>query len=162
METKNVQPRPGAPKRRADVRALTADEFIERHASGTLRKNKRLGFAWRGQYLHERVAFEFGWGFEILPVSRVTFGDARTEGDCSAITEAGWHIDRIMSLSSFEEDVYQTKYVQIETPEGRREGIGVVLKETSAPWVPAGHLVFAIIAEYDPKTHDFLCAQNPM
>jgi len=69
-------------QRRVALRLMSAEEFIEKHASGTLRKNKHLGMVWRAQYLQERTAYEFGWGFECLPRSRVTFGDAYTEGDC--------------------------------------------------------------------------------
>jgi hypothetical protein len=144
------------------LRQMEADEFVERHASGTLRKNKRLGMVWREQYLAERVAYEFGWEFECLPRSRVTFGDAYTEGDEPAITEAGWHIERYLELSPFPEDRFETKYVNVEYKDGRvREGIGIIVRQTSAPWVPGGHLVFAIVAGFDPATRRWLEARNP-
>lgn len=148
--------------RRVAVRTMSAEDFVERHASGTLRKNKRLGMVWREQYLHERVSYEFGWTFECQPRSRVTFGDAYTEGDEKAITEAGWHIERYLELSVFPEDRFETKYVNVEYKDGtQREGIGIVVRETSAPFVPAGHLVFAIVAEYDPQRQAWLEAENP-
>src|SRR5262245_35010849 len=95
-----------------EQRSYSDEEFIERHASGTLRKNRRLGFAWKSQYLEERVAFEFGWGFQCQPRSRVTFGDAITEGDCRQITEAGWVLDRYISRRPFPEDRFQVKYIK--------------------------------------------------
>src|SRR5262249_9130124 len=49
---------------RVKLRLMSAEEFIEKHASGTLRKNKSLGMVWKQQYLAERCAYEFGWGFE--------------------------------------------------------------------------------------------------
>jgi hypothetical protein len=54
---------------RDQIRNMPEEEWIDKHASGTLRKNKRIGFSYRAQYLNERVAYEFGWGFQILPRS---------------------------------------------------------------------------------------------
>jgi hypothetical protein len=149
-------------EKRVQLRTMSADEFIERHASGTLRKNKRLGMVWREQYLVERVSYEFGWCFECLPRSRVTFGDAYTEGDTHAITEAGWHIERYLELSTFPEDRFETKYINVEHKDGsKREGIGMIARETSAQWVPTGHIVFAIVAEFDVDKKEWLEAENP-
>ena len=144
-----------------DLRHLSAEDWIERHGSGTLRKNRRIGFAWHSQYLHERVAYEFGWGFELLPASRVTLGRPYTEGDCAAVTEAGWHIERYMTRHPFPEDSIQAAYLQVEEGDGtRREGVGIFLAETSAPWVGQGSCVFAIIAPFVPG-QGFLPAENP-
>jgi len=146
---------------RVTLRQMGPDEWIERHASGTLRKNKRLGMSWRSQYLEERTSFEFGWTFECLPRTRVTFGDAFTESDNHAVTEAGWHIDRYMNMSVFQEDRFEAKYVQVEHDGRRREGIGIVVRQTSASWVPDGHVVFAIVAQYKPRSARWKRARNP-
>ena len=149
-------------KRRVALRMMSADEFIEGHASGTLRKNRRIGMAWRDQYLEELVAYEFGWRFECLPRSRVTFGDAHTEGDSKAVTEAGWHIERYLELSTFPEDRFEAKYIQVEDKDGRkREGIGIIVRETSASFVPGGHLVFAIVAVFAVERGVVVSAANP-
>ncbi|MCC6807335.1 MAG: hypothetical protein IT381_07915 [Deltaproteobacteria bacterium] len=149
-------------KKRVELRALEADAFVERHASGTLRKNKRLGMAWRDQYLVERTAWEFGWVFECLPRSRVTFGDAFTEGDNKALTEAGWHIERYIELSAFPEDRFETKYITVEyKDDAKKEGVGIIVRQTSAAFVPSGHVLFAIVSEFDPKTQRWHEAQNP-
>jgi hypothetical protein len=167
METRVVPMHPelaacGAMARRVGVRTMSDEAFVEHHASGTLRKNKRIGMAWREQYLSERTAYEFGWCFECLPRSRVTFGDAYTEGDEHAITEAGWHIERYLELAVFPEDQFEAKYLNVEYKDGVvREGIGIIVRQTSAPWVPGGHLVFAIVAEYDPAARGFKPAENP-
>src|SRR5262249_36811643 len=132
------------------------------HASGTLRKNKALGMVWRSQYLEERTAYEFGWGFECLPRSRVTFGDAFTEGDCKPITEAGWFCERYMSLAQFPGDRCEVKYIVVDYGDGRqREGVGLIVRETSASFVPDGHLVFAVVAAFDPVKKRWRGAQNP-
>ena len=149
-------------KPRVALRLMSAEEFIDRHASGTLRKNKQLGMVWKAQYLEERTAYEFGWEFQCLPRSRVTFGDAYTEGDCASITEAGWFCERYISLAAFPGDRLQVKYLNIEySEEVKREGIGLIVRETSATFVPDGHIVFAIVAEYDPRQKRFKRARNP-
>ncbi|MES2953666.1 MAG: hypothetical protein V4674_03870 [Patescibacteria group bacterium] len=148
--------------RRLAVREMSADTFVENHASGTLRKNKRLGMAWRKQYLEERTCYEFGWKFECIERSRLTFGDAYTESDCHSVTEAGWHIERLITLSVFPEDRYEAKYIHVEYATGeKKEGIGVIVRQTSAQFVPEGHLVFAIVAEFDPEMKEWLHAENP-
>jgi hypothetical protein len=144
------------------LRQMDADTFVERHASGTLRKNKRIGMVWREQYLHERAAYEFGWAFECMPRSRVTFGDAYTEGDVKPLTEAGWHIERYIEMAVFPEDRFEAKYINVEYKDGvLREGVGMIMRQTSAAFVPAGHLVFAIVAEFDPKAKTWRDAVNP-
>jgi hypothetical protein len=148
--------------KRVKLRTMSADDFIETHASGTLRKNKRLGFVWRDQYLEERTAYEFGWAFECLARSRVTFGDAHTESDSKSVTEAGWHIERYLELSIFPEDRFEAKYIHVEDKDGtKREGIGIIVRETSASWVPGGHIVFAIVAELDVTVQRWRPAENP-
>jgi hypothetical protein len=142
-------------QRLRELRTLSEDEFIERHASGTLRRNRRLGFAWRAQYLEERIAFEFGWGFQCQPRSRVTFGDAITESDSHAITEAGWVLDRYLLRRPFPEDRFQVKYIKLEGQHEIVEGVGLILFETSAPFIPAGNVVFAIVAPFLPNQRDF-------
>lgn len=94
---------------RQELRHMMEDAWIDRHGSGTLRKNKRLKMAWKSQYMSERIAWEFGHTFEVLPRSRVMYGDAITEGDCHAVTEAGWFIDRYFTLngSCFPQDYCQ-------------------------------------------------------
>lgn len=148
--------------RRVSLRTMTDEQFIETHASGTLRKNRRIGMAWREQYLEERIAYEFGCGFRSLPRSRVVFGDAYTEGDCHPITEAGWFIERYLSLLLFPEDRFETKYIQAEERSGvRREGVGIIVRQTSAQFLPRGHVLFAIVAEFDLARKVFLSAINP-
>lgn len=150
-----------ASKKRLAIRNLSEDEWIEKHGSGTLRKNKRIGFTYRTQYLAERVAYEFGYGFQILPRSQITFGDPITEGDCHSITECGWHIERYMELDIFGDKV-QAKYIHASfRDETKKEGVGIIVRETSAPWLPAGHIVFAIVAEFNPYTKEWEDAINP-
>lgn len=147
-------------KKLLDLRTMTSENWIERYASGTLRKNKRLGMRWYKQYRTERVAWEFGYPFAMCSPTRITFSDAITAGDCSAITEAGWHIDRYIEKSLFPEDIWTIKYIKAEPSTGKNslepvEGIGVICKTTSAAWLPKKQVVYAIVAEYDPVSHSF-------
>jgi len=147
---------------RVKQRTMSADDWIEKHGSGTLRKNKKLGMAWRAHYLEERTAYEFGWEFEIQPKSRIMFGDAFTEGDESAVTEAGWHIERFMEMNTFMGDKVSCKYINVEYSWGeKKEGIGIILKETSAQWVPKGHIIFAIVSLFDTKKGEWGESNNP-
>lgn len=141
---------------REAIRFLSDEEWIENHGSGTLRKNKRICFSWRTQYLHERIAYEYGFIWECVPRTWLTFGDAITEADCHAVTEAGWHIERYMQHLAFPEDRVETKYINVEYKgRDKREGIGMILRETSAKFIPAGHIVFCIVAEFDTSKKDF-------
>jgi len=143
-------------------RTASAEDWIEKHASGTLRKNKKLGMTWRSQYLEERVAYEYGWEFEIQPRSRIMFGDAFTEGDESAVTEAGWHIERYIEKKVFPEDIIECKYINVEYANGeKKEGIGIIIKETSSQWLPKGNIVFAIVSEFDINSGEWKEANNP-
>lgn len=167
METKvvpineDIKSCPALTKRVAQ-RLMGAEEWVEKHGSGTLRKNKRLNMTWRAQYIEERTAYEFGWEFECQPRSRIMFGDAYTEGDASAVTEAGWHIERYLEMSIFPEDYFECKYINVEYSTGeKKEGIGIVVRETSASYFSGGHIVFAIVAEFDPIEKDWKHAQNP-
>ena len=152
---------------RIKEREMSAEEWIELHGSGTLRKNKRIGFAWQKHYWHERICYEFGYGFEMLPKTRITYNDPITEGDCSAITEAGWFIERYMSLSIFDDDLFEAKYIIAEYPDldeslqyKRKEGIGIIVKQTSFN-IPAGNIIFSIVAEFNRTNNSFNNAINP-
>lgn len=166
METELLNPIfNGSPNDREKLRLMPESEWIDLHGSGTLRKNKRLGMVYRPQYLHERCAWEFGHCFELLPRSRVTFGDAITEGDSKPVTEAGWFIDRYVTINNaiFPQDKYQCKYIYASRQDGSEvEGIGIVVKCTMAPWVPTGHILFAIVTEYSKREKKFLPATNPL
>lgn len=146
---------------RLALRQMTPEAWVEVHGSGTLRKNKRIGFAWMSQYWHERIAYEFGYAFEMSPRTRVCYNDAISEGDCHPITEAGWFMERYMNLSIFPEDRWEAKYIIVEDSDGtRREGVGLICRQTSFS-LPKGNILFAIIAEFDNKTKKFLPAKNP-
>lgn len=146
---------------RFNVRFDSMDAFIEARGSGTLRKSARLGMNVKSHALHERTLYEFGGAFDCQPERFVTWGEARSEPDCSAVTEVGWYADRYAATCLYPGDEMEVKYITVEQEGFRREGLGIVIRKTSAPWVPQGYMVFAIIAEYDATKHDFKDAVNP-
>lgn len=131
--------------------------------SGTLKKNATIGFKSVSQLNEEALAQTLGWGFESLPTTFVTFNEAITEGDCHSLTEVGWHIDRLLNVHIFEEDIFELKYIVIHDTDGniQRQGVGVVLKETSVSWIMKSHLVFALLTEYDNKQKEWSDCLNP-
>jgi hypothetical protein len=146
---------------RVNARLMSIDEFIAQCGSGTLRKAKAIGMNVQSHALYERVAYEFGYYFQACPERFVTWGEPRSEPDSKAITEVGWHVERYARVCLFPGDQIECKYIIVERDGVREEGIGIVVRATSAPWVPIGYIVFCIVAVYDPKTHDFLPARNP-
>lgn len=146
------------------LRQLSETEWIDGYASGSLHKARQLGFAYRPLYLEERCAHDFGWTFRVLPRTRVTFGDALMEGDCPALTETCWFARRLIDRNIFpDSDKYEVKYIKTYktdiTGASDMEGVGVVVRSSSAAWIPCGYLVFAIIAEW--KDGEWLEARNP-
>lgn len=143
------------------VRTMSKETFIETHGSGTLRKNARIGLKHNAQYWDERIAYEFGWEFQMLPASRVTIGDAQTEGDVKGLTEYGWFVERYMMTRVFPEDVIKPCFIQIEDAEGNRtEGNGIVIESTSFS-VPSGKVVFAFVTIFNTETNEWEQALNP-
>jgi hypothetical protein len=146
-------------------RLMNPKDWINLHGSGTLKKNKRIfpGMVWKSQYLEERTCWDFGWEFECVPRSRLTFGDAITEGHNHSVTE--WHIERYMERNAncvILGDKVQRKYIHVEYPDGtKKEGLGIVVISTTAKFIPNDHVVFAIIAEFDVEKDEWLPAVNP-
>ena len=141
------------------LRTMNKETFIERWGSGTLRKSHKLGFNVHEAYLQERARFEFGTGFEILPSSRITYSDIKLV-PCQGMTELGWHAERMIELRPFESDKFICKQFDIEySNETKKFGAGIMLWETSAPWIPQGHMVFSVVTELIDNKYQ--PAQNP-
>lgn len=141
---------------------LTDVELSDR-LSGTVRKNSRLGFKYLDQLRVEALAQTLGWIFESIPSTYVTLGEPISEGDCKAITEVGWHADRLISLNPYEEDIYTLKYIIVQDAECNveREGLGLVLEQTSIQWIGAGRICFALLTEYNKETRKWSECENP-
>jgi len=141
---------------------LKTESLLDR-LSGTLRKNARIGFKYNSQLEQEAICQTLGWGFELLPTTYLTFNVAISEGDCHSITEVGWHFDRLLSVHIFPEDIFELKYINIQDIEGNieRQGIGIIVKETSIQWIGNSKLCFALLTEYNNKTKEWSECVNP-
>ena len=149
---------------RSAIRFMPDAEFIENKASGTLRKNSKLGMRHKEQLSAERLAYEFGYNFESATSSRITFNDAMTMCDCKPLTECGWFAERFITLQKtiFPEDEYMVKYMILEEEDGsRREGVALMVKKTSYPHLKPGRVIFCLMAKYDTTKKEYLKAVNP-
>jgi len=141
------------------LRDLPQAAFVELYGSGTLRKSARLGFDIQEAYLQERAQLEFGLSFEVVSRSRVTYSDIKLV-PCAALTELGWHAERMVELRPFESDSFVCKQFEVEYADGQiKEGVGILVKSTSASWVPKGSMVLAFVAQR--KAGVYLAAENP-
>ena len=128
------------------IRTMSQETFIQRYGSGTLGKSARLGFNVYEAYLSERTRFEFGCGFIIVPRSRVTYSDIKLVPS-HALTELGWHAERMIELRPFWSDTFVCKQFEVEFGDGTiHEGAGILVAQTSAPWVPNGYMILSIVA----------------
>lgn len=148
--------------KRYQERHKPTKEWIEKHASGTLRKNKRIGFSWEKQYKEERVAWEFGWAFEMVHKTKINTGVPITEGDTKSVTEAGWHIERYMCHNIFNDNVYPAYIVVDDEDDNKREGIGIIVEPSEdVHWIPNNAIIFALVAEYNNEKDEWEDAENP-
>lgn len=140
------------PQRIVEKRTMSNADFIETHGSGTLRDNKSLGFVWSIQGLSERIAYTFGYGFSAFKSHNVVFNDSISECDEAAYTMAGRWFKAYQAKKLFEEDYFEIKYVIIKDDADKKvwEGIGVIVRETSATFIPDNTIVIARIARFDP------------
>ena len=146
---------------RRTLRDMDKQTFIDKYGSGTLRKSQKLGFDITDAYLNERVKFEFGNGFQICYSSRFSYNDIKLI-PCEAMTELGWHAERMIEIRPFESDIFKCKEIDVDFEGGERiQGIGIVLMETSAQWIPNGYSVFSIVSTFNKETKQYMKAINP-
>lgn len=144
---------------RYKIRHLSQDEFISQYGSGTLRKSAKLGFNIYETYLQERARFEFGQGFECVVRSRVTYSDIKLVPSKS-LTELGWHAERMIEMTPFASDTFLCKQFEVEYADNKvKEGAGILVWETSAPWIPQGYTILSIVSVR--KDGKYLDAINP-
>lgn len=139
------------------------DISLSDRLSGTVKKNSKVGFNVNLQLEHEALCQTLGWGFESIVSTRVNFNDAISEGDCHSLTEVGWHFDRMTQIQLFPEDYFELKYIVIQDEAGniQRQGIGIIVRETSIQWIKKGKLVIAMLTEYDLAKKEWTDCINP-
>lgn len=138
------------PNRIIEPRLMKNGDFINEHGSGTLRDNKELGFVWSLQCLSERLAYTFGYGFSAFKAHLVMFNDSISECDEKAYTLAGRWFKAYNAKKLFSEDYFEVKYAAIydESRVLQWEGIVVIVRETSANFIPQNTMVLAKVTEY--------------
>lgn len=146
------------PSRIIEARTQSNSAFIEAHGSGTLRDNKDVGFVWSIQCLSERLAYTFGYGFGGYKAHNVIFNDSITECDEDAYTLAGRWFKAYNAKKLFEEDYFEIKYVIIKNDKNQKvwEGIGIIVRETSATFIPDNIIVVAKVCEFDAQREIWL------
>jgi hypothetical protein len=150
------------PKYLLDMREMSEVDWIQKYGSGTLRDSVEYGTAYKTLYRHERICWEYGSGFECIPTTRVLPNIIIAEGDCPQYREALYYFKKIKARRLFQEDYYEFKYINItESDDSVRQGAGIILRATTTSWIPDGHMVLAIVAEYDTKTKQWKDAVNP-
>lgn len=140
------------PSRIQFPRNCTDAEFIEEHGSGTLRDNKEMGFIWKIQCTAERLAYVFGYGFQAYPADQVLYNDSISECDEKAYTLAGRWMKAYQAKSLHPEDYFELKYLTLKDVKGQTtwEGIGIIVRQTSARCIPLDTLVIAKVCQYLP------------
>jgi 8-oxo-dGTP pyrophosphatase MutT (NUDIX family) len=125
--------------------------WIRAFGSGTLRRAKEEGMLWRSLYVEERTAFLYGYGFEMVPSSRVNFGQPLAEGDDPVTTAAGWHCRRLRRMHP--EWSPGIRHACVEYPCGeKREGIVIVLSPSEREhWMPKSSVILAWMADESGK-----------
>lgn len=145
-----------------DIKKYTREEFIDKCASGTLRKAAKLGFAHKDLYTEERISYEFGFEFMRAPSSRVLYGPPVVEGDNHFITEAIWHIERYLTLKTTETTKFSCTYINWEDCCGVvTEGIGIRVLESESSLFVEGFEIFAIVCIWDRANNCWLKTVNP-
>jgi hypothetical protein len=70
--------------------------------------------------------------------------------------------DKYIAHSVFSADIFEGKWIIAEYADGsKKEGAGIIVKQTTADFIPDGCIVFAIISEYNTKKKKFKNAINP-
>lgn len=84
----------------------------------------------------------------------MVFNDSISECDEVAYTLAGRWFKAYQAKKLFEEDYFEIKYVIVKDEQDHKvwEGIGVVVRETSATFIPDNTIVIAQVARFDPHT----------
>lgn len=112
------------------IRELTKRGFIEEYASGTLRKSFWCGLDVQDMYLHERIAYEFGYAFEMFKKEDIkSIKDVVARVDYPVIKESMWLFERYRTLNTFKKtDVFSFKEVLLKNGENF---YGIVVEQTS-------------------------------
>jgi 8-oxo-dGTP pyrophosphatase MutT (NUDIX family) len=128
------------------------ERWVSRFGSGTAKRAIEEGMAWRELYLIERAAFEFGYGFQIAHLSRLTVGRALAEGDSRATTETCWWARALRWRAERDKRHAKVSVVHARLDDGGEvtEGIAILYEPTVRPsWLPQERVLIAFTSKGD-------------
>lgn len=141
---------------RAALTESSPCHWIASFGSGSLRRAKEEGMAWREMYLGERAALEFGYGFAPVAASRVTRGRALAEGDSPGTTETCWWARalRWRAARCGRADTFEVIHATIADGDGgSASGLALVCTPSPRPgWLPADRVLVALTVGEDGRT----------
>jgi hypothetical protein len=113
------------------------------------------GMRWREMYLGERIALEFGYGFEAVPASRCQLGDALATSDDPSTTETCWWARalRYRAHRDGRADVVRVVHARISDSDGgAQESIALHLTPNPWPsWLPRDRRILALTVQKDGR-----------
>ncbi len=149
------------------ISTISKEDFINMHASGTLRKGSSLGMLNVDMLIEEYVAYMFGYEFMAVPSSRVTIGEICIEGDQKEFTEFCWHTERAKTMFFNAGDVIPC-YATYEDPEGNKtEGMAILINLKEEFYsnlritIPKGRKILAFVSVFNQKEHCYESASSP-
>ena len=123
------------------------EHWVATWGSGTLRRCIEEGLAWRELYLHERVAFEFGYSFSPVPRSRIVLGRALAEGDSPAVTETCWWARSLRWRAERDQRPAKVEVIHARVSDGdggHEEGVAITYEPKAQPaWLPKDRVMIA-------------------
>jgi hypothetical protein len=126
-------------------------EWVMAYGSGTLRRAIEENMAWRELYLHERTAFEVGYGFIPARASRLALGKPLAEGDDPATTETLWwaRVLRWRAARDKRDAAVTVTYAILDGEDNpTAEGIALIYEPvTRLDWLPADRVLLAFTAD---------------
>lgn len=126
---------------------LTREEWINSYrSSSTLKRSMRLGGSFHELYIHERVAWEYGYHFDAVPSSRICTGAVIAEGDCPELTESQWLVESYLERNPTINGTFSYIVIYDKDSNIEKQGIGLVI--TSPTFLDGcGRKIFAITSE---------------
>lgn len=124
------------------------EHWITKWGSGSLRRAVEENLAWRDMYLHERAAFEVGYGFDAVFKSRLTMGKALAEGDNPATTETCWWARALRWRGERDQRPAKISVVHARLDRGvcedAEEGVAILYEPNTRPsWLPSDRVLIA-------------------
>jgi hypothetical protein len=115
----------------------------------------------QSHYLHERAGSVWGYGFDTISADKIAPGHPLSEGDSDPHVQIGIY-QHILATNNLFGDIFNIRHLKItDMWNNEKEGLGVVVEHAHRPKWINGRTVYAMVAEFNPKTKDFHPTINP-